>query len=80
MNGFKDVKGNNVGTQIRAIIDAKGQGFLRFWFFRLGQKDPSEKISYVKLYEKWNWIAGTGYMLTISMMTIPKNTSLLLTK
>ncbi|MDP8217461.1 MAG: cache domain-containing protein [Candidatus Theseobacter exili] len=60
MNDFVDVHGTVVGHKIREIVEKKEEGFLSFWFVRLGEKKPSQKISYNKLYEKWNWIVGTG--------------------
>lgn len=46
------------------VIDAAGQGFVRYEWVRplqdsLTQK-PIPKLSYVRLFEPWDWVIGTG--------------------
>ncbi|HEY3276641.1 MAG TPA: cache domain-containing protein [Syntrophorhabdaceae bacterium] len=57
---FRDVKGKYAVRDIIRTALTKGSGFDSFWYIRLGEKEPAEKLSYVELYKKWNWVVGTG--------------------
>jgi methyl-accepting chemotaxis protein len=45
------------------LVNAKGQGFVEYQWNKAGQKTPIDKISYVKEFQPWGWIIGTGIYL-----------------
>lgn len=57
---FVDSRGNYVVKSFLDIAKNKGSGFYSYWFPRRGDKTPVEKLCYIELYGKWNWVIGTG--------------------
>ena len=57
---FVDSRGNHVVKSFLDIAKNKGAGFYSYWFPRRGEKTPVEKLCYIELYGKWNWVIGTG--------------------
>ncbi|MBO8138289.1 MAG: methyl-accepting chemotaxis protein [Desulfotomaculum sp.] len=46
---------------VRGAVENKEEGFyLDYWFPKLGEEEPSPKRGYVKLFEPWGWVVGTG--------------------
>ncbi len=42
------------------ICKEKGGGFVDYLWPKPGESQPVPKISYVKLYEPWGWVVGSG--------------------
>ncbi|MGE5681160.1 MAG: methyl-accepting chemotaxis protein [Bacillota bacterium] len=57
---LKDADGINIYQEFRNIARSDREGFFQYRQIKPGEKDPLPKISYVKLYEPWGWIIGTG--------------------
>ena len=57
---FQDARGNYLFQEMIETVNAKGQGFVNYYWHKLGYKEPQAKISYVKLFKPYNWILGTG--------------------
>lgn len=58
---IKDPKGNYTWKDILATVKKNpGGDFLTTWTARPGEKEPIEKLGYVKLFEPWSWVLGTG--------------------
>lgn len=60
---FRDVKG---GTPFNHFISEaiRGGGWVEYWWPKPQQPDtPVLKVSYVSLYEPWQWVIGTGVYL-----------------
>jgi methyl-accepting chemotaxis protein len=57
---YEDARGNRFFAEMNRVVETSGAGFVRYWWLKPGSDEPSEKISYVKLYEPWGWIIGTG--------------------
>ena len=57
----KDPKGNYT---VRDIVNAAKKTpsgvYISTLTARPGQKDPIEKLGYIKLFEPWSWVIGTG--------------------
>ncbi|MCY0999398.1 methyl-accepting chemotaxis protein [Myxococcus sp. MISCRS1] len=60
MKGYRDVRGRAVFSDIVALVRARGEGALGYEATRPGSPDPIPKESYVKLFEPWGWVLGTG--------------------
>ena len=57
----KDPKGNyTVRDLVAAAKNKPGGTFVYTLTARPGQKEPIDKLGYVKLFEPWSWMIGTG--------------------
>ncbi len=57
---FKDPDGKRLFVDAVALCRAGGGGALEYRWPKPGETDPAGGISYVKLFEPWGWIVGTG--------------------
>ncbi len=58
---FTDTKGKLLFSEMVKIVEQHGRGFVDYqwqWQDEPGQIEP--KLSFVKEFEPWNWIIGTG--------------------
>ncbi|CAG0993033.1 partial Methyl-accepting chemotaxis protein, partial [Rhodocyclaceae bacterium] len=60
LSDFKDAKGKLFFNEFIRIVEKDGAGFLDYYWAKPGSDKPVEKISYVKGFQPWNWIIGTG--------------------
>jgi len=60
LSDIKDPNGVYLFVEMTKICKEKGSGYLEYSWPKPGEKDPVDKISYVKLFDKWGWIIGTG--------------------
>ncbi|SMF55948.1 CBS domain-containing protein [Alteromonadaceae bacterium Bs31] len=64
LNGYTDPKGKKLFVEALNIIQQNDSGFINYmWQWK---DDPSQivpKLSYVKSFEPWGWIIGTGIYL-----------------
>lgn len=42
------------------IVSASGQGYIEYDWPKPGGREPVPKVSYVKLFEPWGWVIGSG--------------------
>ena len=62
--GFEDPKTKKkVFVEMTAIAKDKKAGFYEYNWARPGTKTLSRKQSYVKFFEPWGWVVGTGMFL-----------------
>ncbi len=59
----RDVFGNYVLTPLIRQAMEKGEGYNSFWWQRLENDLPAEKLAYAKLFPQWEWVMGTGVYL-----------------
>ncbi|WP_035237288.1 DUF294 nucleotidyltransferase-like domain-containing protein [Desulfobacter vibrioformis] len=61
---FSDKHGNKLFADAANLIKEKGEGIIQYYWKRK-EDAPREvpKLSYVKAYQEWNWIIGTGIYL-----------------
>lgn len=60
---FKDIKDSEGKFFGREQVDtavSKGEGFVDYYFSKLGSDKPEPKLSYVRMFDKWQWIIVTG--------------------
>ncbi|HMK61551.1 MAG TPA: methyl-accepting chemotaxis protein [Dissulfurispiraceae bacterium] len=60
LNDYKDPNGKKLFVAMVNVCKEKGSGFVDYDWPRPGQTKPVPKISYVKLYQPWGWIIGSG--------------------
>ncbi len=57
---IKDPDGIYTYREFARIAKAQGGGFVAYRWTRPGESEPVRKISYVKLFEPWGWVLGSG--------------------
>ena len=61
LTNLKDAKGKYLYREIVKVANSeKGSGIVNYFWPKLGFDKPLPKISYVKRFEEWDWIIGTG--------------------
>lgn len=65
MNGqsqidYEDPTGKKVFVEFVKVVKAKGSGTVEYQWPKPGKEKPQPKMSYVKGFEPWQWIVGTG--------------------
>lgn len=61
---FADKLGNKLFADAANLVNEKGEGTIQYYWQKKDDA-PHEvpKLSYVKIYQAWNWIVGTGIYL-----------------
>ncbi|MFA7291383.1 MAG: methyl-accepting chemotaxis protein [Rhodocyclaceae bacterium] len=60
MAEVKDPTGKVLFVEFVKVVKASGAGFVDYLWPKPGSDTPVQKISYVKGFEPWGWIIGTG--------------------
>lgn len=55
-----DPNGKLIFTEFVNVVNADGEGFVDYMWPKPGEEEPQPKISFVKGFEDWGWIVGTG--------------------
>lgn len=63
LSGYKDPDGKQIFNEFVRIAKQQGSGFFSYRWPMPGASAPVDKISYVKLFEPWNWVVGSGVYL-----------------
>jgi methyl-accepting chemotaxis protein len=59
-SGIKDPNGYAVFRSFVDEVRRNGQGFVAYQWPKPGQEKPVDKISFVKGFEPWGWVIGSG--------------------
>ncbi len=60
LSNIADPKGIKLFVEFADIVKQQGSGYVTYMWPKPDSDDPVEKLSYVKGFEKWQWIVGTG--------------------
>jgi len=72
-----DPNGKRLFVEFVKVCRDNGEGFVDYHWPKYGAADPQPKLSYVKLFEPWGWIVGTGvYIDDIQAMAADKEAAL----
>ena len=63
VKNISDPNGIPLFVEMVRIVNAQGEGFVAYQWDRAGSTEPIDKISYVKLFQPWGWVIGTGIYL-----------------
>lgn len=64
LGDYRDSKGQLVFKNIVDLVKNRGEGFVNYnWYLDGDPQTDGEKISFVKLFEPWGWVVGTGNYL-----------------
>ena len=56
----KDPNGKKLFVEMVNACKEKGEGFVDYEWSKPGEAKPVPKVSYVKLYQPWGWVIGSG--------------------
>jgi methyl-accepting chemotaxis protein len=60
LSDVKDPGGKRFFVESAKVCKEKGGGFVDYLWPKPGASEPVPKISYVKLFEPWGWVVGSG--------------------
>jgi methyl-accepting chemotaxis protein len=60
VSDIKDPSGRQIFVEFVKTSKERGGGFVTYHWPKPGEIEPVEKLSYVKLYEPWGWVIGSG--------------------
>lgn len=64
LSGFADPNGTRLFIEFVNAVNQEGEGFIPYlWQWKDDQSRIVPKLSFVKLYEPWGWVIGTGIYL-----------------
>ena len=63
MSNYKSSDGTVVFDEFVKVARSHGDGYVSYLWPKPGSKHPVSKISYVRAFEPWKWVIGTGVYL-----------------
>ena len=64
LSTFSDASGKHLFTEIVQVVKKDGAGFVPYmWQFNDDPQHVGSKLSYVRLFQPWGWVIGTGVYL-----------------
>lgn len=60
VSGVKDPNGLALFQAFVDTVRQQGEGYVSYQWPKAGQDEPEDKVSYVKGFEPWGWVVGTG--------------------
>ncbi len=60
LSDIKDPNGKAIFVEAVKAVKNNGQGFIEYMWPKPGEPKPKPKISFVKLYQPWGWVIGSG--------------------
>jgi methyl-accepting chemotaxis protein len=68
----KDPNGQRLFVEFVKTVKANGAGFVMYLWPKPGSDKPVQKVSYVKGFEPWGWVVGSGVYLDNVDFTISR--------
>ncbi|MEJ2041647.1 MAG: methyl-accepting chemotaxis protein [Reinekea sp.] len=60
LGSIKDPNGVFLFNEMIKVTNKNGSGFVNYMWPKPGKDEPQPKLSFVALFEPWDWIIGTG--------------------
>ncbi|KAB8040859.1 hypothetical protein GCL60_02720 [Silvanigrella paludirubra] len=60
ISDFKDPNGKKIFQEMVALAKSNGSGFVDYMWPKQNYPDPQPKTSFIKLFEPWGWLIGSG--------------------
>jgi len=60
LTDYQDPTGHHLFVTFTHVVRNGGSGFVSYMWPKPGQNAPAKKLSYVKGFEPWGWVIGTG--------------------
>ncbi len=64
LSGIADSHGKHLFSAMVRVCQKSHHGYVSYLWPKPGSENPQAKISFVKLYQPWGWIVGTGVYLS----------------
>ncbi len=74
LSDFADPNGKKLFVEMVKVCRENGEGVVDYMWPKPGQDQPVPKLSYVKLFEPWGWIIGTGVYMEATSQEIMTDT------
>ncbi|NVK19676.1 MAG: cache domain-containing protein [Methylocystaceae bacterium] len=75
MSDFQTESGQYLFKEIVELARTKGEGSIEYVWPKAGQEKAVDKISYIKTFQPWGWVLGTGvYVDTVQTTFIKEAT------
>ncbi|MBC7332451.1 MAG: cache domain-containing protein, partial [Synergistetes bacterium] len=63
LSNYKDPTGKLLFKEMVEVCKRERAGFVDYMWPKPGFDKPQPKLSYVKLFEPWGWVVGTGFYI-----------------
>ncbi len=64
ISGFRDPDGTAIFTEVVQLVQQEDEAFFSYkWQWKNDQSRMEPKLSFVKIFEPWGWVIGTGIYL-----------------
>ena len=60
---YRDPKGKPIFAEFVRICRERRAGYVSYYYTKGGTANPAPKLSYVRLFEPWGWVVGSGIIL-----------------
>ncbi|MDD5158573.1 MAG: methyl-accepting chemotaxis protein [Sulfuricurvum sp.] len=60
LSNIKDPNGKNLFVEFGKVAKEHSEGYVDYMWAKPGNDTPLPKLSYVRLFNQWGWIIGTG--------------------
>lgn len=60
LSNYQDQDGKKIFIEFARICNEKGEGFVEHKWTKYDTDEPQTQISFVKLFQEWDWIIGAG--------------------
>jgi methyl-accepting chemotaxis protein len=71
-SAYEDSNGKKIFSEFAAVCKNNSEGYVDYMWPKPGSTKPSPKISYVKLFNDWGWVVGTGIYVDDVVVQINK--------
>lgn len=59
-SNVRDIYGHLIVPPMVEVALDQGEGYTTYWWRRLGEETPVEKLTYSKHFPQWKWVIGSG--------------------
>ncbi|MBE0584150.1 MAG: methyl-accepting chemotaxis protein, partial [Desulfofustis sp.] len=66
LSDYQDPQGKKLFIEMADLCRRDGHGYVFYLWPKPGEQEPVAKLSYVKLFEPWDWVIGTGVYLELA--------------
>ncbi len=66
LSDYQDPNGKRLFVEFVRVCEARGEGFVDYYWPKYGAETPQPKLSFVKHFPPWDWIIGSGIYLEIA--------------
>lgn len=70
LSDYKDPNGKAIFMEFIKAVKNNGEGFVEYMWPKPGESEPKPKLSFVKVYQPWGWVIGSGIYIDDVMQTV----------